>query len=202
MTGEPAGRRNGLPGVNSAEALFAVDANQRIIAWNGEAARVFGYPAATAIGWRCYRLVAGRDQEGRPFCRPGCDVVRAAATGAPPATMYLNTRTRDGARLAVDVSTIAVAANGSTGAIIHLCRDPGAVQETEPAAGAPELTSREQEVLRALCSGASTAAIADEMGVSTTTVRNHVQRLLAKLPAHSRAEAVALAYRTGLVTIL
>jgi DNA-binding CsgD family transcriptional regulator len=29
-----------------------------------------------------------------------------------------------------------------------------------------------------------------------------VQRLLAKLPAHSRAEAVALAYRTGLVTIL
>jgi hypothetical protein len=40
--------------------------------------------------------------------------------------------------------------------------------------------------------------IADELVISPKTVSNHIQKILAKLGAHSSAEAVAIAYREGL----
>jgi len=63
------------------------------------------------------------------------------------------------------------------------------------------LTSRELEVLRLLASGTSTSAAADSLGISTATLRAHVQAVLRKLGAHSRLEAVAEAARLGLVTL-
>jgi DNA-binding CsgD family transcriptional regulator len=191
-------RLNGSPGANSAEALFAVDANQRIIAWNSEAARVFGYTAATALGARCFHLVGARDEMGRRFCRLACPVIRAASAGGVSPTLRLNARTRCGAPVAVDVSTIVLVSGDSPGPVIHLCREAGAATEMTVRPGTAQLTGRERQVLRALCRGASTEAMASEMGVSATTIRNHVQHLLAKLATHSRAEAVALAFRDGL----
>jgi DNA-binding NarL/FixJ family response regulator len=61
------------------------------------------------------------------------------------------------------------------------------------------LTGREREVLERLARGQSQAEIATELGISSKTVANHLQNVLTKLGAHSRAEAVALAYRNGLV---
>jgi DNA-binding NarL/FixJ family response regulator len=74
-------------------------------------------------------------------------------------------------------------------------------EATSPAdlrlAQAPEadlsfLTPRELEVLRALSVGASTTDIAQELGISVTTVRSYVKGLLGKLGVHSRLEAVTL----------
>jgi DNA-binding NarL/FixJ family response regulator len=64
-------------------------------------------------------------------------------------------------------------------------------------ADAPEtdlsfLTPRELEVLRALSVGASTAHIAQDLGISVATVRSYVKSLLGKLGVHSRLEAVTL----------
>jgi len=193
-------RLNGSPGANSAEALFAVDRNQRIIVWNGEAARVFGYTAATAIGAQCYRLVGARDQRGRRFCCLECPVIRAARAGGVSPTLRLNAQTCDGAPVAVDVSTIVLLSGDSAGPVIHLCREVGSAPAMTMRPGTAQLTSRERQVLGALCRGSSTEAMAGELRVSTTTVRNHVQRLLAKLGTHSRVEAVAIAYRDGLIT--
>ncbi|MBE0609969.1 MAG: response regulator transcription factor [Dehalococcoidia bacterium] len=115
--------------------------------------------------------------------------------------MRLSARTRDGTTVTVDVSTIVLAGEDSPGSVIHLCRAAGLAPELESQAGVPsQLTSRERQVLLALCRGCSTDAIASELGVSPTTIRNHVQHLLAKLAARSRAEAVALAYREGLIS--
>jgi two-component system, NarL family, nitrate/nitrite response regulator NarL len=63
---------------------------------------------------------------------------------------------------------------------------------------ATDLTFREQEVLRLLARGLSQSAIARELVISPKTVSNHIQNVLQKLGAHSRAEAVALAYQLGL----
>jgi DNA-binding NarL/FixJ family response regulator len=67
-----------------------------------------------------------------------------------------------------------------------------------PPAGA-ELTARESETLQLLAEGASTEQISDRLGIARNTTRNHIQRLMAKLGARSKLEAVALARRYGLI---
>jgi DNA-binding NarL/FixJ family response regulator len=61
-----------------------------------------------------------------------------------------------------------------------------------------ELTDREREVVMRLAEGLGQKAIAAELVISPKTVATHIQRILTKLGVHSRAEAVALAYREGL----
>lgn len=62
-----------------------------------------------------------------------------------------------------------------------------------------DLTRRELQVLELLAGGADTIAIANELMISETTVRNHIQRILRKLGVHSRLEAVASAREHGLI---
>ena len=64
-----------------------------------------------------------------------------------------------------------------------------------PAAPHPDLTPRQVEVLRLLEQGRSTRQIADELHLTTDTVRNHVGNVLRRLGVHSRIEAVAAARR-------
>jgi DNA-binding NarL/FixJ family response regulator len=61
------------------------------------------------------------------------------------------------------------------------------------------LTRREQEVLQLLASGLTQPEIARELVVSSSTVASHIEHILDKLGVHSRAQAVALAHRSGLV---
>jgi DNA-binding NarL/FixJ family response regulator len=64
---------------------------------------------------------------------------------------------------------------------------------------AEHLTPRELEVLTRMAAGLSNRVIARDLGIEYTTVRGHVQSLLAKLGAGTRVDAVARAYRSGLV---
>lgn len=57
------------------------------------------------------------------------------------------------------------------------------------------LTGREREVLRRIILGQGTQEMADEMHVSRSTARTHVQNALRKLGVHSRLEAVAAVSR-------
>ena len=62
-----------------------------------------------------------------------------------------------------------------------------------------ELTTREREVLGLLANGLNQEQIARDLDISPATVGTHIQRVLRKLDVHSRTQAVALAYREGLV---
>ncbi|GKQ33957.1 hypothetical protein ALMP_05080 [Streptomyces sp. A012304] len=61
------------------------------------------------------------------------------------------------------------------------------------------LTAREQDVLRLLALGRSNRQIGEELFISGKTASVHVSNILAKLSAASRTEAVAIAYREGLI---
>jgi DNA-binding NarL/FixJ family response regulator len=69
----------------------------------------------------------------------------------------------------------------------------------EQPAALGDLTPRELEVLRLLARGLSNGEIARELVLGDATVKTHVARIFAKLDLHDRAQAVVLAYETGLV---
>ena len=75
-------------------------------------------------------------------------------------------------------------------------RLPAAPEERPPST---DLTKRELEVLRLLTEGLSQKEIAASLVISSKTVAAHIQHILGKLGVHSRAQAVAHAYRRGLV---
>ena len=77
-----------------------------------------------------------------------------------------------------------------------------AVLRRYPGNGAREastLTPREFEVLGLLADGRTQRSIASGLGISDKTVSTHIEHILAKLNVHSRAQAVAAAYRNGLM---
>jgi len=61
------------------------------------------------------------------------------------------------------------------------------------------LTPRELEVLELLANGASTTALATNLGISKRTVEVHLAHALTKLRARNRIHAVALIVKAGLI---
>ena len=74
--------------------------------------------------------------------------------------------------------------------------------EQEPTDTAPfGLTPRELEVLRLLANGATRTDTAASLVLSTKTVASHMESILMKLAVHTQAQAVSVAFRSGLVEL-
>ncbi len=82
--------------------------------------------------------------------------------------------------------------------IADFARQPRADPPFTPRLGA--LTQRETEVLRLIARGLSNTEISDTLVIAEQTTKTHVGRILAKLDLRDRAQAVVLAYESGLVT--
>jgi DNA-binding NarL/FixJ family response regulator len=67
-----------------------------------------------------------------------------------------------------------------------------------PPTAVGSLTTRELEVFRLIARGLSNAEIGEALFISDTTVKTHVTRVLQKLDLRDRAQAIVLAYETGL----
>ena len=65
--------------------------------------------------------------------------------------------------------------------------------------GERTLTPRQREILQMLADGMQTDAVAKQLGLSTETVRTHTKRILAKLEAATRTQAVAIGIRNGMI---
>lgn len=99
----------------------------------------------------------------------------------------------DGERVVMEVSGVPLKRGGHVIGVFGQVKD---VEEGEPPpAPNPNLTPRQAQVLGLLEMGRSTDQIADELYLSTETVRNHIRGLLRNLGVRSRIEAVAVTQR-------
>ena len=73
------------------------------------------------------------------------------------------------------------------------------MQNDLPKASTTELTEREQEILKLLATGTSNKDIAQQLFISSNTVKVHLRNIFAKIGATSRTEAAMYAVRSGLV---
>lgn len=154
-------------------------------------------PAAAGL----FGDVVGRDYRA-PFAPESRGVVETAyarkATGIVETTDYEAVMlTADGRRIQVEISSARLDNDDQCMGVFGLV----VPEDDAPLPRAPlhELTPRQAEVLRHLARGASTEQIANELGVTVDTTRNHIRDLLKRLGVHSRLGAVVVGRERGLV---
>lgn len=132
---------------------------------------------------------------------PGTVVLLLTGAAPPPVWQAFDERVVDGViSKACDVSMLDAAIRRGLAGERVVEGWPG-YQEREPADdyGFEPLTEREHEILVLIVEGVSTQMMAATLGVSSNTVRTHVQHVLRKLQVHHRSKAARCALDLGLV---
>jgi PAS domain S-box-containing protein len=210
---------------HTADGVFAVDAQQRIVFWNAAAEGILGYGAAEVIGRSCHEVMHGEPRPGCLACAPNCPVQFAAGRGETVPAYNLLSRTKNGETILLNVSVIVPATDESQVATIHLFRDathqlryetyveqllcaaarlpqPQTLRHHDLLHDSPALaplSAREKAVLSLLVQGQAARDIAKTLCISYATVRNHLSAILRKLGVHSQREAVKLAVEHRLI---
>jgi len=198
----------------SIDAMFGIDGNQRVIFWNQACENLTGVSAAQAIGSSCHEMLQGHEPSGRPFCKANCPLSQLAKGGPPPSAFSMRISTKEGGKIQLNVGTLLIPSPvEQEWMVVHVmrrghCKSPaGLFARDDPSRNLTSkehqkdtaehashdlclLTEREREILRLLSHGLTTDAISKHLHISMTTVRNHIQRLMAKLNVHSRIAAV------------
>jgi PAS domain S-box-containing protein len=206
----------------TADAAYTVTEHGEICSWNRAAEKLFGYPASEVLGRHIEEVFDAFDSLGtEPLVGGAETAVRHQASGPRIPHFDLDVRTRSGARLWINVSTI-VFDNRRTGRrlLVRLARDitqrrlnarllgrmlelarqvVALPEETSHQVPAEGLTNHEREILTLFADGNSSATIARKLGISAQTLRNNLHHINRKLGTHSRLEAVTHAQRHRLV---
>lgn len=207
---------------------LATDIGGHIVFWNRAAERLLGRPTNQVLGRRCYDVLGGKDVFGNRFCHENCSVISMSRKGEPVQGFEIVTGSSPKQEQALNVSIVKIPGSRSElMTLVHIlqpidragrltralerlgAQKAGSSAETwEPVATsgpvslpkAPPLTEREKEILRWVAAGLQNKEIAQKLGISLATVRNHIHNILEKLDVHSKLEAVSLAFRQGWVT--
>jgi DNA-binding CsgD family transcriptional regulator len=188
--------------------VWVTDLNHKILYINPRAEKLLERPANRCVGRNCYEVTRGKLENGKSFCNARCEVVKQFSYGRDLDPVRL--RVGIGSRSKwVQIVLIAAQPPDVSGArLVHcvindhkaqrfqqylskvMTRTPRAGQNTRQLS-VFRLTGREREILELLADDKSLHEIADRLHLSYSTVRNHVQHILAKLGVHSIMEAVA-----------
>ena len=195
------------------DGAFAVGPEGRVLLWNRAAERILGWRATEVAERPCCEVFKGVDGNGNRLCYQGCHVMTLVRQGEPIQHFEMETHTKTGKSVWLDISILDVpAVNGGRAMTVHLFRDVTSTKRLlqvvrdnlalppSPNGSDPSpLTRREVEILRLMAGGANTKVLAERLHVSPATIRNHAQNIFAKLNVHSRLEAVAWANQHRLI---
>lgn len=209
----------------AADGVLVVDKHLKVVYRNQPARELLGLENKPILGLPCYQVVQGFDGSGTRICGSCCAIAKRALKGMPVSNYDIRVRDGNEPIRWLNTSILTYTHNGEDGEryIVHLFRDVTRQKENERflkkvlevaqqyhhtalepsveienTADIDTLTRREREVLSLLAQGNDTSEIAENLSISTNTVRNHVQHILQKLHFHSRIEVVAFAIKQGL----
>jgi PAS domain S-box-containing protein len=206
---------------STADAAFAVNPEGEIRFWNLAAEALFGYSAAEVAHQTCQDVLKGKGALGTLVCTRDCSVQRCAARGRPVPTFDLEVRTRSGDLKWVSVSTIIFDdARTHEHVVVHLAHDISSRRQVEQAfssilqvskeivtigegtvkpAPIGTLSDQEKRILRLFAAAKSSRQVAEDLGITLPTLRNHLHAINQKLRTHTRLEAVLNAMKRGLI---
>ena len=212
---------------DSTTPAFATDAAGHVVFWNRAIEKLFDRPRKEALGRHCFDLIAGRDVFGNRFCHESCVVRCMSRRGEAIRGFEMVVGPTPRTEQPVHVSILEVPDVGAEDRLLIHLLDPvdqtarltralerlgpthtpvrpdgSRIRESGPAspAACPLLTKRENEVLEGAAAGLQNKEVAQKLGISVATARNHIHNILEKLDVHSKLEAVSLAFRQGWVT--
>jgi PAS domain S-box-containing protein len=209
----------------TADGVFALDQVGGVVFWNAAAERITGYLADEVLGRPCYEIFGSEERDGCHKCQPDCPVLRAARNQEPVPTYNVLGRTKTGVPILLNISVIVPLECNESVCTIHLFRDAthqlryetyveqilcAAAQLFGPQPTLAQrvlqatpfftpLSAREKEVLGLLVQGKAAREIAETLGISYVTVRNHLQTILRKLGVHTQRQVIKLALEHHLV---
>jgi len=207
---------------NTTDAVFAVREQGEICFWNHSAETLFGYPTEEVLGKTCSTVLHGISALGAEFCHERCGVLECVRQTIPIPNFDLSVTTRKGERMWINVSSI-WHLNRRTGEtlLVRLARDISAQKTHEEllhrmiaisrevsrlddaitgtAPPVAPLSPQELEILRMFARGTSSSAVAKALGISPSTLRNHLHHINRKLRTHNRLEAVMHALQRHLI---
>ena len=209
----------------TADGVFALDQAERVVFWSAAAERITGYRADEVLGRLCYEIFGSEQRAGCHHCQPDCPVIRAARNQEPVPTYNVLVRTKADVPILLNISVIVPLESHESVCTIHLFRDAthqlryetyveqilsAAAQLAGPQQTLAQhalqitplfapLSAREKEVLGLLVQGKSAREIAETLGISYVTVRNHLQALLRKFGVHTQRQVIKLALQHHLV---
>ena len=174
-------------------AAFATDQDDRIVFWNTGAVRLLNREPDEVLGRRAHRVFKERD-----LFVHGLRGMNVTLLMIPGRRSHLFTVVH--VLQALDEQDLPSTARPSTlhsSSSLRSFAPPVPLRLAVP--DRPPLTCRERQILELIATGLQNKEVARELSISSVTVRNHVQNILAKLDVHSKLEAVSLAYRRAWV---
>ena len=204
---------------NTSDAVFGIDAKNRINFWNNGCEKLLGLPFDSVEGSFCHAVLRGTDLSGVPFCcAKGCHVSKQLKNGGCPSDFDLMVKGSDGNSLWINISSYGVPKDlrkgvGKVGGtiaffsmrqvnssrLINRLASEARNLNDDNNGSRYQLSGREIEVLRLASHGVATDKISERLSISLSTVRNHFKKIYSKLDVHCRSEAVALALRCDLL---
>lgn len=203
------------------DAAFVVTIEGEIYFWNAAAEQLFGYGAAEVVGKTCDDVLHGKGALGTVVCAGEGSVHHCAINGRPSPAFDLEVTTRSGKRIWVSVSTIVFEDSRLHRPLIaHLAHDITRRKEMEHAfstvveasrqvlsigdgaarpAPVESLSEQEARILKLFSQAKNSGQVANELGITLPTLRNHLHAINQKLRTHNRLEAVLHAMKRGLI---
>lgn len=207
----------------TADAVLGVNPHGEICFWNAAAKDLLGYTASEAVGKNVHALLACRDALGAKICTRDFYARQAAEEHCKIPNFDVGVTSRSGRQMWLDLSTL-IFNHGRTHPrlVVHLARDitkrkhqeellhnllhlskqiVSAVGGNGTARLAPvsPLSEQEQRILRLFSEGRNSAEIAEKLGISLQTLRNHLHHANEKLGTRNRLEAVTHAMHRNLI---